>query len=159
MNNKITKSISLILSVCILFCTCPNSAHGKWRDRSSELPGMVSSEETTKKVIGALLICGAIGVTVWALSPKKNSKIRKKVNQKEKQVMKDNLHGSLNWKFNKIDFNALNVSFQTTENFLQEIENVSQKIPVELYVTPSSLSNNLAFKSSKGIEVGMKFRF
>lgn len=75
MNNKITKSISLILSVCILFCTCPNSAHGKWRDRSSELPGMVSSEETTKKVIGALLICGAIGVTVWALSPKKNSKI------------------------------------------------------------------------------------
>lgn len=50
---------------------------------------------------------------------------------------------------------------QTTSfsNFVQKINQPAIHLPVVLYIIPASQSNTFVFKSTKGIEVGIRIRF
>jgi hypothetical protein len=79
-------------------------------------------------------------------------------------VIKENITISYTYRKIKININkAYNYNLEeqitTTGRLIKGIEEPAINIPVDLYIIPASQSNTLVFKSTKGIEVGIRIRF
>lgn len=164
MKNKLFKLIASVLTVCILLCSFPKVSYCDWRER--DLPGLVSKEETTRKVLitlgGAAVVIGLVVLITKASTPKKDTKdLNKPVKENGTKIDAQDPSniGGFNFDRSKFGSFALNTDFTKPTSLMQEIERTSQRIPVDVYIIPVSLSNTFAFQTSKGVEVGIKIRF
>lgn len=163
--NQIT---SVFLILVFLFSVSTKQVHAKWGDRSDELPGASGGGDNTALAVAAGV---SVGLLVYYLI-KKNNKKSVAVNMVEYRSTKQSLlwennldtknrnstKASLatNYKGQKLNSSLV---IDTQGNLLQQVEDASKTIPINLLVAPLNTKDRYAMKNINGIQVGLRIKF
>jgi hypothetical protein len=159
--NNLKNSFLYVLSVCLLLCTVSGKTYGQYKDNESNLPSTTPRADVAKKVViysdGAFAISGLAALHTTARFEKGNNSFFKPVqeNYPFAIISRDNLNHE-NIKSNNDIFSF---QFFTKAVLMQKMEQVIHHLPVDISIITASLSNPFAFKTIKGVEVGLKIRF
>lgn len=163
---KLNKTIAVFLMFAFMLTFNPLQSNAKWDDKSDELPGTVS-DGTIYALAGAAVV--GVGALIYVLVKKK------KQNKTTSSTIeyKNNMH-ALSWENqlkkatndneNAVSILQNNKTANTTtitpkNTLMQEVENASKTIPVNLIISPLSTSNNFAMNQSNGLQIGVRIRF
>ena len=133
---NLQKSIALFLAFAIVLTLSPIESSAKWRDNSSNLPGLASDGQVTTAlvVLGAVVVGGIVLLVV-----KHKSKTKSTVSTS--QYMNSTL------------------SFNPKSSLLQKFEMTGRSLPINLILAPVSSSHDMALGKTNGVQVGLRIRF
>lgn len=163
---KLNKTIAVFLTFAFALTFNPAQSRAEWDDKSDELPGM--SNDGAVYVLAGVAVVG-VGALIYVLVKKNKKKkataemIEYKINMQavswENQINQTNIgfnHSVSNLQNHQTNNNT---KISTGNSLLQEVENASKTIPVNLIISPLSTTNNFSLNQSNGIQVGVRIRF
>jgi ABC-type uncharacterized transport system ATPase subunit len=160
-----TKTIALFLILAMGLTNNPLQSNAKYKDQSGNLPGTVS--DGTIYALAGVAVVG-VGALIYVLIKKKQNKTASVIEYRnnmqavswEKQLTKTSgIENSVSTIQSNETNGSSTISVIPDNTFMQQIENASKTIPVNLIISPLSTGNNFALSNSNGVQVGVRIRF
>lgn len=151
---KPKKTIVFFLILAMALTLNPMQSSAKYKDRSDELPGMVS-DRTVFTVAGVAAV--GVGVLVFVFF---NKNKQKKTSSTIIQYRNNNQQVLWQNQLSSTTTNEKTTVLTIPENtFMQQVENASKTMPVDLVVSPMNTSYNFAKNQSNEVQIGVRIRF
>jgi hypothetical protein len=160
---KTNNTIALFLILAMALTFNPMQSSAKYKDKSDELPGMVSDEKIyTLAGIAAVGVGVPVFVIINKNKQKKTSATIIQYRNNNQPVLWENQMGNVTTGDKTTsDLSASKTTLLTIPEctFMQQVENAAKTMPIDLVVSPMNTGCNFATNQSNGVQIGIRIRF